>query len=70
MPREDETFIVRVRRREGDAVVEQPRVGRRRRVDEVSQIGPLILRWLTPPPEPTSGEQRRPDATTFQGGMP
>jgi hypothetical protein len=64
----DETFIVRVRRPEGDAVVEHPRLGRRWHVGEVSQIGPLILRWLTPPPELDSGEQRRPDATTFQGG--
>jgi len=42
----DETFIVRVRRREGDAVVEQPRLSRRLRIREVSEVGPLILRWL------------------------
>jgi hypothetical protein len=49
MPRSDETFIVRVRVREGDAVVEQPRVSRRRRVRDVSEVGSLIERWLAPP---------------------
>lgn len=46
MPGSDETFIVRVRRHEGDAVVEQPRLSRRLRVTDVSEVGPLILRWL------------------------
>ena len=46
----DETFIVRVRRHEGDAVVEQPRLSRRLRIREVSEIGPLIQRWLGPAP--------------------
>jgi hypothetical protein len=50
MPRSDETFIVRVRVREGDAVLEQPRVARRRRVRDVSEVGALIVRWLEPPP--------------------
>jgi len=50
MPRSDETFIVRVRVREGDAVLEQPRLSRRRRVREVSEVGELIARWLGPPP--------------------
>ena len=50
MPRSDETFIVRVRVREGDAVVEQPRLSRRRRVRDVSEVGPLMVRWLTPVP--------------------
>jgi hypothetical protein len=49
MPRSDETFIVRVRVREGDAVVEQPRLSRRRRVREVSEVGALMVRWLAPP---------------------
>jgi hypothetical protein len=50
MPRSDETFIVRVRVREGDAVLEQPRLSRRRRVGDVSEVGALIVRWLAPPP--------------------
>ena len=50
MPRSDETFIVRVRVREDDAVVEQPRLSRRRRVRDVSEVGALIARWLAPPP--------------------
>jgi hypothetical protein len=48
MPGSDETFIVRVRRHEGDAVVEQPRLSRRLRINDVSEVGPLILRWLGP----------------------
>jgi hypothetical protein len=50
MPRSDETFIVRVRVREGDAVVEQPRLSRRRRVRDVSEVGALMVRWLAPQP--------------------
>jgi hypothetical protein len=46
MWRADETFIVRVRRGERGAVVEQPRLSRRRRVRDVSQVGALILGWL------------------------
>lgn len=53
MPTSDETFIVRVRVREGDAVVEQPRLSRRRRVRDVSEVGPLMVRWLTPVPART-----------------
>jgi hypothetical protein len=49
MPGSDETFIVRVRRHEGDAVVEQPRLSRRLRITDVAEVGPLILRWLGPP---------------------
>jgi hypothetical protein len=52
MPRSDETFIVRVRVREGDAVVEQPRLSRRRRVRDISEVGALMVRWLAPPPTP------------------
>jgi hypothetical protein len=48
MPRSDETFIVRVR--EDDAVVEQPRLSRRRRVRDLSEVGALIVLWLAPPP--------------------
>jgi hypothetical protein len=55
----DETFIVRVRRHEGDAVIEQPRLSRRLRIREVSEVGALILRWLEPdspsPEKPPSG---------------
>jgi hypothetical protein len=50
MPRSDETFIIRVRVREDDAVVEQPRLSRRRRVRDVSEVGVQIARWLAPPP--------------------
>ena len=64
----DETFIVRVRRHEGDAVVEQPRLARRSRVREVSQVGPLILRWLTPPSGRTPRDGREPDAPPPPGG--
>jgi hypothetical protein len=50
MPSSDETFIVRVRAREDEAVVEQPRLSRRRRVRDVSEVGTLIARWLGRPP--------------------
>jgi hypothetical protein len=46
MPRSDETFIVRVRGEDGDAVVEQPRVSRRRRVRHVADVGAVIASWL------------------------
>jgi hypothetical protein len=46
VPRPDETFIVRVRQKEGDAVVEQPRMSRRRQISDVRQVGALIVRWL------------------------
>jgi hypothetical protein len=46
MPRPDETFIVRVRERTGDAVVEQPRLARSRRIRDVAEVGDLIVRWL------------------------
>jgi hypothetical protein len=59
----DETFIVRVRRHEGDAVVEQPRLSRRLRIPDVSEVGPLIVRWLGPastePGHPPAGEARK-----------
>ena len=50
MPRSDETFIVRVRGEEGDAVVEQPRLSRRRRVRDVTDVGALIASWLDTKP--------------------
>src|SRR3954463_10502012 len=53
MPGSDETFIVRVRRHEGDAVVEQPRLSRRLRISDVTEVGPLILRWLGRAPAET-----------------
>ena len=67
MPRPDETFIVRVRHQERDAVLEQPRLSRRRQVDDVAQVGALILRWLGPvgrgQTEPLTGQARpTPDA--------
>jgi hypothetical protein len=46
MPRPDETFIVRVRERNGDAVVEQPRRARRRRIRDVAEVGDVIVHWL------------------------
>jgi hypothetical protein len=52
----DETFIVRVRRLERDAVIEQPRLSRRRQVRDVSQVGALILRWLGPTPARRDGD--------------
>ena len=61
MPGPDETFIVRVRQQERDAVLEQPRLSRRRQVRDVSQVGALILRWLGPV------AQERPEALTRQG---
>jgi hypothetical protein len=48
MPDPDETFIVRVRRRERDAVIEQPRLSRRRRVRDVTDVGSVIAHWLSP----------------------
>jgi hypothetical protein len=53
MPGPDETFIVRVRRHEGDAVIEQPRLSRRLRIPDVAEVGPLILRWLGSAPPAT-----------------
>jgi hypothetical protein len=44
----EETFIVRVRPEEFDAVLEQPRLSRRRRVRDVVEVGALIVRWLEP----------------------
>jgi hypothetical protein len=67
MPRSDETFIVRVRVREGDAVVEQPRVSRRRRVRDVSEVGALIVRWLAPPPD-RHDDPSGPGASAIQNG--
>lgn len=52
----DETFIVRVRGLERDAVIEQPRLSRRRQVGDISQVGVLILRWLGPAPAHRDGE--------------
>ena len=58
MPGPDETFIVRVRPQEGDAVVEQPRRSRRRRVRDVSEVGQLIERWLGRPADPEEDAMR------------
>ena len=51
MARPDETFIVRVRDREGDAVVEQPRLSRRIGVSDLAQVGPAIARWHAGAPD-------------------
>jgi hypothetical protein len=64
VPRPDETFIVRVRRQERDAVIEQPRLSRRSQVADVSQVGTLILRWLGPTPDPRESD----DGSTQQDG--
>jgi hypothetical protein len=57
MPNPDETYIVRVRRDEGDAVVEDVRSPRsRRHVRNLSELGALINDWL----EPGSGGRSRP----------
>lgn len=60
MPRPDETFIVRVRERNGDAVVEQPRRARRRRIRDVAVVGDVIVHWLEADHHrPTSKEDPR-----------
>lgn len=60
MPNPDETYIVRVRRDEGDAVVEDVRSPRNRRhVRNLSDLGALIKGW----PEPGSGGRSRPPLT-------
>jgi hypothetical protein len=50
IPRPDETFIVRVRQHDGGAIVEQPRLARRRIIDEVAEVGAVIQGWLEPAP--------------------
>jgi hypothetical protein len=55
----DETYIVRVRREEGDAVVEDVDSPRRRRhVQDLSELGALITDWVDPPSPgpPENGE--------------
>jgi hypothetical protein len=69
MPRPDETFIVRVRRREGDAVVEEPRVARRQRVREVAEVGALILRWLGSRDEHAAAQDDRDDGSRPGAGL-
>ena len=60
MPRPDQTFIVRVRERNGDAVVEQPRRARRRRIRDVAVVGDVIVNWLEADDRrPTSKEDPR-----------
>jgi hypothetical protein len=63
MPGPEETFIVRVRPEEGDAVLEQPRRSRLRRVRDVSEVGPLIRRWLGQTPDPEEEEPCAPTRT-------
>jgi hypothetical protein len=58
MPRPDETFIVRIRERTGDALVEQPRRGRRRRVRDAAEAGEQISRWLEADPERSTPTER------------
>ena len=49
MSHSDETYIVRVRPEEGDAVVEDVRSPRRRRhVRNLSELGALIKGWQQP----------------------
>jgi hypothetical protein len=54
----EETFIVRVRRGDDRAVVEQPRLGRRLIVHDVSAIGTLVRRWAASTAEPPQREVR------------
>jgi hypothetical protein len=69
MRRPDETFIVRVRERNGDTVVEQPRRARRRRIRDVTEVGDLIVHWLeadhrrSTEPDPASPPDRIEKAT-------
>jgi hypothetical protein len=58
VPTSDETFIVRVRRSERDAIVEQPSASRRRRIPDVAGVGELIGVWLAQPPSSASGARR------------
>jgi hypothetical protein len=58
VPTPDETFIVRARRREGDATVEQPRLSRQRQVQDIAEVGLLIKRWLGPTSVAREGEDR------------
>jgi hypothetical protein len=49
MSHSDETYIVRVRAEEGDAIVEDVRSPRKRRhVRNLSELGALIKSWLEP----------------------
>jgi len=41
---------VRVRQYDGDAIVEQPRLARRRIIHEVADVGAVIQGWLEPAP--------------------
>jgi hypothetical protein len=64
----DETFIVRVRRREGDAVVEQPRLSRRRQVGDVADVSALIVRWLGPGESASADDRGIGAHRTTEGG--
>lgn len=45
VPHSDETYIVRVRGDQEDAVVEKAHSGERRHVRDLSELGTLIVRW-------------------------
>ena len=62
MSASNETFIVRVRRIERDAIVEQPSRSRRRRLQELSGVGELIALWLDQVPSGGTGAAARRDA--------
>jgi hypothetical protein len=58
MQHPEETYIVRVRREDGDAIVEEVRSRKRVHVHELTQLGELIAAWVgyeSPPPEPAGG---------------
>jgi hypothetical protein len=48
MPSLEETYIVRVRSADADAVIEQVRSRRRLHVDDLSEIGAAIARLAAP----------------------
>jgi hypothetical protein len=61
MPHSEETYIVRVRRHDGDAVVEDVRSRERSHVRELSDLGPLITRLLE------RARSRRPEQRKREG---
>ncbi len=46
MQHPDETYIVRVRREDGDAIVEDVRSRKRAHVHELARVGELIAGWV------------------------
>jgi hypothetical protein len=65
-----QTFIVQVREEDGLAVLENVRTRELVRVEDLSQIGAQITRWLDPPgPRPgASGERAKRADRDPEGG--